>query len=354
MNIDFSKKENFYLKRFAALQFAGSRENYSTRDPIHLLQQRSSDRDWLLIQDAVENHDMTGAFYMYDEVEYDNIEDVVKAKLGICDFTEEQIEEYNTDMRNWARMPYYTYQEFLNLSDDEYEWGNYNELDYLDAYDIPDGDVIAAPRSGAFETMAMAFTHQELENQKELLHNHIFEDTRTYAICGSSYSRDNEEVSTIMHLMMSLGESLLLQDLHHLEFSNIILTDKEYAAEEFGKNPGKAFETASFTVKDNSAVKPDDVAEYHISVMSAGEIRYENHPVVTAHYVVVDRKKVDGSVSQDYYIYPFDVDWGNERLMDERSEKNALSGIERLFFYILYRTALPDEKAKKLRNLEKI
>ena len=142
--------------------------------------------------------------------------------------------------------------------------------------------------------------------------------------------------------------------MHHLEFSNIILTDKEYAAEEFGKNPGKAFETASFTVKDNSAVKPDDVAEYHISVMSAGEIRYENHPVVTAHYVVVDRKKVDGSVSQDYYIYPFDVDWGNERLMDERSEKNALSGIERLFFYILYRTALPDEKAKKLRNLEKI
>ena len=157
-------------------------------------------------------------------------------------------------------MTYYTDQELMNLSDDEYEWGNYNELDYLDAYDIPDGDVIAAPRSGAFETMAMAFTHQELENQKELLHNHIFEDTRTYAICGSSYSRDNEEVSTIMHLMMSLGESFLLQDLHHLEFSNIILTDKEYAAEEFGKNSGKAFETAPFAGKDNSAVTPADVA----------------------------------------------------------------------------------------------
>ena len=348
-HVELKETETFYLKRYAALQFAGSRENYGTCDPIHLLQQRSSDRDWLPIQDAVENHDMTGAFYMYDEVEYDNIEDVVKAKLGICDFTEEQIEEYNTDMRNWARMPYYTYQEFLNLSDDEYEWGNDNELDYLDAYGIPDGDVSAAPRSGVFETMAVAFTHQELENQKELLDNHIYEDTRTRAICGISVNRNDEEVPTIMHLMMSLGETLLQQDLHHLEFSNIILTDKEYAEEEFGKNPGKAFEAASFTVMDSSAVKPDDVAEYHISVMSAGEIRYEILPIVTAHYVVVDRKKVDGTASQDYYPYPFDMDWGNER-----SEKNALSGIERLFFYIQYRTALPDEKVKKLRDLEKI
>ena len=36
--------QQYYLKRMAALQFPGSRENYDTRQPIHLLQQQSSDR----------------------------------------------------------------------------------------------------------------------------------------------------------------------------------------------------------------------------------------------------------------------------------------------------------------------
>ena len=119
--------QQYYLKRMAALQFPGSRENYDTRQPLHLLQQQSSDRSlerrfW----NAYQDDQLEGAYYSlagHDNEEYHNIEELAMAYLGIDN--EEDIDDYNADRLEFDETP------FRKMRDNE------DEFDYLSALDIP-------------------------------------------------------------------------------------------------------------------------------------------------------------------------------------------------------------------------
>lgn len=337
--------QQYYLKRMAALQFPGSRENYGTRLPIHLLQQQSSDRSleanfWEAYQEGW----LEGAHYAIkgSAVTYDSIEELAMAYFELDN--EEDIEEYNAHCEEDNKRP------FRKMCDGE------NEFDYLNELDIDIDDVRVYVQSNAWETMAIGFTHQELENQRELLDNHIFEATRTYAMAGSSYERDNNEVSSIMSFLQDAGEQLLMDDLQYLEFTRKSIMPVDTVIHQYIENPRQITMAVELVVKNKAAALPSDAKAYTVNVMVGGEMKPygfhgENVPRAYTRYVEVDAETVDGHMTRTHYPYPFSGDETIESLHKiPQSGKRSLLPYERLFFYAVYKTPLTFEKFKQICN----
>lgn len=338
--------QQYYLKRMAALQFPGSRENYDTRQPLHLLQQQSSDRSlerrfW----NAYQDDQLEGAYYSlagHDNEEYHNIEELAMAYLGIDN--EEDIDDYNADRLEFDETP------FRKMRDNE------DEFDYLSALDIPIDDIHVFVQSRVWETIALGFTHQELENQRKLLDNHIFEATRTYAKAGSSYGRDNNEVSSIMSFLQDAGEQLLMDDLQHLEFTRKSIMPVDTVIHQYIENPRQITKAVELVVKNKAAALPSDAKAYTVNVMVGGEMKPygfhgENVPRAYTRYVEVDAETVDGHMTRTHYPYPFSGDETIESLHKlPQSGKRSLLPYERLFFYAVYKTPLTFEKFKQICN----
>ena len=53
LNVTIDPQNGWYLKRFAALQFEGSVDNFSTNMPIHVLEQQLPKDDTMKLDDAV-------------------------------------------------------------------------------------------------------------------------------------------------------------------------------------------------------------------------------------------------------------------------------------------------------------
>ena len=329
----------------AALQFPGSRENYGTRQPIHLLQQQSSDRSleanfWEAYQEGW----LEGAHYAIkgSAVTYDSIEELAMAYFELDN--EEDIEEYNAHCEEYDRKP------FRKMCDGE------NEFDYLNELGIDIDDVRVYEQSNAWETMAIGFTHQELENQRELLDNHIFEATRTYAMAGSSYERDNNEVSSIMSFLQDAGEQLLMDDLQHLEFTRKSIMPVDTVIHQYIENPRQITKAVGLVAKNKAAALPSDAKAYTVNVMVGGEMKPygfhgENVPRAYTRYVEVDAETVDGHMTRTHYPYPFSGDETIESLHKiPQSGKRSLLPYERLFFYAVYKTPLTFEKFKQICN----
>lgn len=335
--------QQYYLKRMAALQFPGSRENYDTRQPIHLLQQQSSDRSlersfW----DAYQDDQLEGAYYSlagHDNEEYHRIEELAMAYLGID--SEEDIDDYNADRLEFGESPYRKQRD------------NEDEYDYLSALDIPIDDVHVFVQSSAWETMALGFTHQELENQRELLDNHILEATRTYALASTSYGRENNEFSSIMSFLQDTGEQLLMDDLQDLEFTRKFIMPVDAAVQQYIEKPNEAINAVELVAENKAANKPSDIKAYTLRVVVAGKMKPyglhgENVPRASSRYVEVDAETVDGHMTRTHYPYPFSGDETVESLHKlPKSGKRSLLPYERLFFYTLYKTPLTYEEFEK-------
>lgn len=338
--------QQYYLKRMAALQFPGSRENYGTRQPINLLQQQSSDRSleanfW----EAYREGWLEGAHYAIkgsESVTYDSLEELAMAYFELDN--EEDIEEYNAHCEEYDRKP------FRKMCDGE------DEFDYLNELGIDIDDVRVYVQSNAWVTMAIGFTHQELENQRKLLDNHIFEATRTYAMAGSSYGRDNNEVSSIMSFLQDAGEQLLMDDLQRLEFTYKFIMPIDTVVHQYIENPRQISKPVELVVKNKAATLPSDAKTYTVSVIVGGEMKPyglhgENVPRACTRYVEVDAETVDGHITRTHYPYPFTNDGSIEALHKlPQNGKRTLLPYERLFFYTLYKTPLTFEQFKQMNN----
>lgn len=92
-------QNGWYLKRFAALQFEGSVDNFSTNMPIHVLEQQLPKDDTMKLDDAViEGQDFDYSKF-YDERgnEYSSVSELVQTLLDLDD--DESIQEYNEENR---------------------------------------------------------------------------------------------------------------------------------------------------------------------------------------------------------------------------------------------------------------
>lgn len=78
-------QNGWYLKRFAALQFEGSVDNFSTNMPIHVLEQQLPKDDTMKLDDAVaEGQDIDySKFYDEDGCSYSSVSELVEVQLGL-------------------------------------------------------------------------------------------------------------------------------------------------------------------------------------------------------------------------------------------------------------------------------
>ena len=339
MKIRCDERQEYCLRRMAALQFPGSIENYCTKHPIHLLQQRSSDRQKMRFNDAFYDHNLKGAQYEYEDVFYDSIDEMLKAILNIDGYDEEEIRDYNEQREFRGELGYYPYERFLTLGPDEYQWANANEQDYLNAYDVNEAEVFVYPQSEHFETMAIAFTHQALEDVREDMDNHIFNDTRTYAMCGERFGRSegSGDYYPLMDFLYSTGEAFLMEDAESMSIEVRKLLSPEQVEQLYDENPEELHQAASILINDKKSHQ-DVVMDVMVQGNMVSDRRGGKYPVVQKRYVRVLRSSENGETQLSYYPYPFECDGTVKALHDQRHRFDKLTPIQRLYFYCMFKT----------------
>ena len=82
-------QNGWYLKRFAALQFEGSVDNFGTNMPIHVLEQQLPKEDTMKLDDAVIEGQEIDYSRFYDEKgnEYSSVSELVQTRLGLRNTT---------------------------------------------------------------------------------------------------------------------------------------------------------------------------------------------------------------------------------------------------------------------------
>lgn len=209
-------QNGWYLKRFAALQFEGSVDNFSTNMPIHVLEQQLPKDDTMKLDDAViEGQDFDYSKF-YDERgnEYSSVSELVQTLLNLDD--DDSIQEYNEENPDLPYIPYEKLREMDKKDIPELLLSVTDEADYVDAYtevtDIESWNVEVTPMSNNYETMGFAFTHQGLKEYEKSIDNHIFHFCRTYAYAGEQHNRREGDFYPIMEFLHSAGEQLLVDD----------------------------------------------------------------------------------------------------------------------------------------------
>lgn len=167
LNVTIDPQNGWYLKRFAALQFEGSVDNFGTNMPIHVLEQQLPKDDTMKLDDAViEGQDFDYSKF-YDERgnEYSSVSELVQTQLGLDD--DDSIREYNEENPDLPFIPYEKLREMDKKDIPELLLSVADEADYIDAYkevtDIESWNVEVTPMSNNYETMGFAFTHQGLK-----------------------------------------------------------------------------------------------------------------------------------------------------------------------------------------------
>lgn len=127
-------QNGWYLKRFAALQFEGSVDNFGTNMPIHVLEQQLPKEDTMKLDDAVIEGQEIDYSRFYDEKgnEYSSVSELVQTRLGLDD--DDAIQEYNKENPGLPYIPYEKLRDMDKKDIPEMLSSVVDEADYVDAY----------------------------------------------------------------------------------------------------------------------------------------------------------------------------------------------------------------------------
>lgn len=337
--VKVNPQNGWYLKRFAALQFEGSVDNFSTNMPIHVLEQQLPKDDTMKLDDAViEGQDFDYSKF-YDERgnEYSSVSELVQTLLDLDD--DDSIQEYNEENPDLPYIPYEKLREMDKKDIPELLLSVADEADYVDAYkevtDIESWNVEVTPMSNNYETMGFAFTHQGLKEYEKSIDNHIFHFCRTYAYAGEQHNRREGDFYPIMEFLHSAGEQLLVDDLKRFDVKVMELATAEEVENFYRTVPNEPHQAAYIKVMDRKT----DTVYSRIYVFCAGQeekcLNGDTYLSNKQHYVLV--KKGDASYEVPY---PFDCDKTVEALNRKNSEEEALTAAQRLFFWTEYKKTI--------------
>ncbi len=329
-------QNGWYLKRFAALQFEGSVDNFSTNMPIHVLEQQLPKDDTMKLDDAViEGQDFDYSKF-YDERgnEYSSVSELVQTLLDLDD--DESIQEYNEENPDLPYIPYEKLREMDKKDIPELLLSVADEADYVDAYkevtDIESWNVEVTPMSNNYETMGFAFTHQGLKEYEKSIDNHIFHFCRTYAYAGEQHNRREGDFYPIMEFLHSAGEQLLVDDLKRFDVKVMELATAEEVQNLYRTAPNEPHQAAYIKVMDRKT----DTVYSRIYVFCAGQeekcLNGDTYLSNKQHYVLV--KKGDDTYKVPY---PFDCDKTVEALNKKSEKEETLTAAQRLFFWTEYK-----------------
>ena len=308
LNVTIDPQNGWYLKRFAALQFEGSVDNFDSNMPIHVLKQQLPKKDTMKLDDAViEGQDIDYSKF-YDERgnEYSSVSELVQTLLDLDD--DDSIQEYNKENPDLPYIPYEKLREMDKKDIPELLLSVADEADYVDAYEevthIESWNVEVTPMSNNYETMGFAFTHQGLKEYEKSIDNHIFHFCRTYAYAGEQHNRREGDFYPIMEFLHSAGEQLLVDDLKRFDVK----------------------------VMDRKT----DTVYSRIYVFCAGQeekcLNGDTYLSNKQHYILV--KKGDDTYKVPY---PFNCDKTVEALNKKPEKEETLTAAQRLFFWTEYK-----------------
>lgn len=329
-------QNGWYLKRFAALQFEGSVDNFSTNMPIHVLEQQLPKDDTMKLDDAViEGQDFDYSKF-YDERgnEYSSVSELVQTLLDLDD--DDSIQEYNEENPDLPYIPYEKLREMDKKDIPELLLSVADEADYVDAYkevtDIESWNVEVTPMSNNYETMGFAFTHQGLKEYEKSIDNHIFHFCRTYAYAGEQHNRREGDFYPIMEFLHSAGEQLLVDDLKRFDVKVMELATAEEVENLYRTAPNEPHQAAYIKVMDRKT----DTVYSRIYIFCAGQeekcLNGDTYLSNKQHYVLV--KKGDDTYKVPY---PFDCDKTVEALNKKSEKEETLTAAQRLFFWTEYK-----------------
>lgn len=329
-------QNGWYLKRFAALQFEGSVDNFSTNMPIHVLEQQLPKDDTMKLDDAViEGQDFDYSKF-YDERgnEYSSVSELVQTLLDLDD--DDSIQEYNEENPDLPYIPYEKLREMDKKDIPELLLSVADEADYVDAYkevtDIESWNVEVTPMSNNYETMGFAFTHQGLKEYEKSIDNHIFHFCRTYAYAGEQHNRREGDFYPIMEFLHSAGEQLLVDALKRFDVKVMELATAEEVENLYRTVPNEPYQAAYIKVMDRKT----DTVYSRIYVFCAGQeekcLNGDTYLSNKQHYVLV--KKGDDTYKVPY---PFDCDKTVEALNKKSEKEETLTAAQRLFFWTEYK-----------------
>lgn len=338
-------QNGWYLKRFAALQFEGSMDNFGTNMPIHVLEQQLPKEDTVKLDDAIiEGQDIDYSKF-YDEKgnEYSSVSELVQTLLGLDD--DDSIQEYNKENPDLPYIPYEKLRDMDKKDVPEMLSSTVNEADYVDAYkevtDIASYHVEVTPMSNNYEAMGFAFTHQGLKEYEKSIDNHIFYPCRCYAHAGEKYGREAGDFYPIMEFLHSAGEQLLREDIRRYDIKPAVIRTEEEMHEFYRTQPDEMILAALVEVDDKVTGK----RYCSIRVWCSGhEVRTRStgsYYVLNKHYLTVNK---DDMVAT--YPYPFSCDDGANTLL-KATDTNILTPVERLFLWTEYKNPNPIETKKK-------
>lgn len=329
-------QNGWYLKRFAALQFEGSVDNFSTNMPIHVLEQQLPKDDTMKLDDAViEGQDFDySKFYNERGNEYSSVSELVQTLLDLDD--DDSIQEYNEENPDLPYIPYEKLREMDKKDIPELLLSVADEADYVDAYkevsDIESWNVEVTPMSNNYETMGFAFTHQGLKEYEKSIDNHIFHFCRTYAYAGEQHNRREGDFYPIMEFLHSAGEQLLVDDLKRFDVKVMELATAEEVENLYRTAPNEPHQAAYIKVMDRKT----DTVYSRIYVFCAGQeekcLNGDTYLSNKQHYVLV--KKGDDTYKVPY---PFDCDKTVEALNKKSKKEETLTAAQRLFFWTEYK-----------------
>lgn len=338
-------QNGWYLKRFAALQFEGSVDNFGTNVPIHVLEQQLPKEDTVKLDDAViEGQDIDYSKF-YDEKgnEYSSVSELVQTLLGLDD--DDSIQEYNKENPDLPYIPYEKLRDMDKKDVPEMLSSTVDEADYVDAYkevtDIASYNVEVVPMSNNYEAMGFAFTHQGLKEYEKSIDNHIFYPCRCYAHAGEKYGREAGDFYPIMEFLHSAGEQLLREDIRRYDIKPAVIRTEEEMHEFYRTQPDEMILAALVEVDDKVTGK----RYCSIRVWCSGhEVRTRStgsYYVLNKHYLTVNK---DDMVAT--YPYPFSCDDGANTLL-KATDTNILTPVERLFLCTEYKNPNPIDTKKK-------
>ena len=334
--VKVNPQNGWYLKRFAALQFEGSVDNFSTNMPIHVLEQQLPKDDTMKLDDAViEGQDFDYSKF-YDERgnEYSSVSELVQTLLDLDD--DDSIQEYNEENPDLPYIPYEKLREMDKKDIPDLLLSVADEADYIDAYkevtDIESWNVEVTPMSNNYETMGFAFTHQGLKEYEKSIDNHIFHFCRTYAYAGEQHNRREGDFYPIMEFLHSAGEQLLVDDLKRFDVKVMELATAEEVENLYRTAPNEPHQAAYIKVMDRKT----DTVYSRIYVFCAGQeekcLNGDTYLSNKQHYVLV--KKGDDTYKVPY---PFDCDKTVEALNKKSEKEETLTAAQRLFFWTEYK-----------------
>ena len=337
--VTIDPQNGWYLKQYAALQFEGSIDNFSTRLPIHVLEEQCRSDTSMRLDDAISEYIEldTAKLYDGDNNDYDTVSELIQTRLDLDD--DEAIAKHNSDP---SLCPFIPYEDLMKMEKNERpEQLQYvsDEAEYVDAYSDETGlfasSVTVIPMTNHYTPIGYAFTHQALEEYKDEVDNHIFNPFRFYAHAGEERSSHRVgDYYPIMESILNIGEQLLRQDLRRYDVQSLFIRTPDEMDNFFRTQPNEMILAGYLEVVD----KVSNKFYSKIRIWCCGhEETYgegKKYISVTKHYLTVD--KGDGIAT---FPYPFSCDGSTEQFFKENN--GLLSPAERLFCWTEYKNPNP-------------